>query len=84
MSLHTCIQQQHPLILVLPSKTEQNESGRMANILGGISIGNFDKKNYMNMWLILNGYRGRALRIYSILNGKEENILFTVQFILTF
>jgi hypothetical protein len=28
-------------------------------------------KKYMNMWVILNGYRGRVLGIYSILNGKE-------------
>ena len=46
---------------MLPSETIQNDSGGMVNILGGDSIGHFDKEIDMNMWLNLNGYRDRAL-----------------------
>jgi hypothetical protein len=41
----------------------QGDSGEKVDILGGNSIGLCEKKNRMNMSLILNYYRGRAVWI---------------------
>jgi hypothetical protein len=48
---------------------------RKVNILRGDSIGHFKKKFRMNMCLLLNGYRDRALRMYkykSTVKGDNE------------
>jgi hypothetical protein len=52
-----------------------SDSGRKGSILGGDSIGHCEKKVNMNMCLILNGYRDRAVGIYkyqSTVNGNKE------------
>jgi hypothetical protein len=53
----------------------QGDSGGKVTILGGDSIGHCEKKVHMNMCLLLNGYRDRAVWIYkykSIVNGDKE------------
>ena len=53
----------------------QGDSRGKDNILGGDNIGRCEKKCSSNMYLIMNDYRTRALKIYrykSILNGKRE------------
>jgi hypothetical protein len=39
----------------------QGDSGGKVNVLGDDSVGNCDKKVHVNMCLILNGYRDRAV-----------------------
>jgi hypothetical protein len=54
----------------------QSDPRGKINIFGGDSSGHFEKKVHINMCLILNGYRDRAVSIYkykSIVNGNKEN-----------
>jgi hypothetical protein len=45
----------------------QDDSGGKVNIFGGDKIGYYEKKVCMNMCLILNSYRDRAVRIWPAL-----------------
>ena len=42
----------------------QGDPGGKFNILGRDDMGYCEKKNYMNVCLILNGYRGRAVSVF--------------------
>jgi hypothetical protein len=53
----------------------QDDSGGNINNWGGDRIGHCEKKNYMNVCLILISYQDRAVSIYkykSIVNGNKE------------
>jgi hypothetical protein len=51
----------HSMALNIHSMYIQGDSGAKINILGGDSIGHCEEKVSMNICLILNGYRNRAL-----------------------
>jgi len=51
----------------------QADSGRKVNILKDYSKNHWEKKVYMNMCLIMNGYQERTVWIYKYKNSVNGN-----------